>query len=156
MRRKEREVTDLNKIREVMESCTCLHLGLNDNGRVYIVPLNFGYAFEDGQFTLYFHGALEGRKVDVIRANPVVGFEMECGYALRTDLTACGHTASFCSIIGEGTVTILTDREEKRIALNQVMLHNTGKRAWDFPEMMLEKTNVFKLCVEHLSCKIHE
>lgn len=156
MRRKEREVTDLNKIQEVMNNCLCLHLGLNDNGKIYIVPLNFGYILEDGKFSLYFHGALEGRKVDVIRANPSVGFEMECGYELRRDSTACNHTASFQSIIGEGTVTILTDAEEKRTALNQVMFHNTGKGAWDIPEAVLNKTNAFKISVDQLSCKIHE
>ncbi len=74
MRRKDREITDLNKICEVMEKCICLHLGLNDNEKKYIVPLNFWCIFEDGKYTIYFHEAQEGRKVDVLQTNPMVGF----------------------------------------------------------------------------------
>ena len=156
MRRKDREITDLNKICEVMDKCICLHLGLNDNGKVYIVPLNYGYAFESNQFTIYFHGAQEGRKVDVIQNNPMVGFEMECGYELKRNIVACDHTASYQSIIGEGRASIIDDLEEKKVALNKIMLHNTGKGDWNFPEIMLKHTNVFKIEVENISCKIHE
>lgn len=156
MRRKDREITELNKICEVMEKCICLHLGLNDNGKVYIVPLNYGYVLKDEIFTIYFHGAREGRKVDVIRDNPMVGFEMECGYELKGNIAACDHTASYQSIIGEGKVSIIENLEEKKMALNRIMLHNTGKGDWNFPEIMLRQTNAFKIEVESISCKIHE
>ena len=43
MRRKDREVTDSQKIREIILSCRCCRLGFYDNGEVYIVPLDFGY-----------------------------------------------------------------------------------------------------------------
>lgn len=156
MRRKDREITEISKIQEVMEACTCLHLGLNDQGRVYVVPLNFGYELVDDQFTLFFHGATEGRKTEVIRNNPCVGFEMETGYQLQPNAAACNYSAAFQSVIGEGTVEILTDPEEKRHALNKIMYHNTGREQWDFPEIMIKKTNVFRLAVERLTCKIHE
>ena len=156
MRRKDREITDLTKILEVMEKCICLHLGLNDNGRVYIVPLNYGYDFQNGRFELYFHGAREGRKANVVQDNPMVGFEMECGYELKRNIAACDHTASYQSIIGEGKVCIIENTEEKKRALNRIMLHNTGKGDWNFPEIMLRKTNVFRIEVEDISCKIHE
>ena len=156
MRRKDREITDLNSTCKVMERCACLHLGLNDNGKVYIVPLNFGYTFDSGKFTIYFHGAREGRKVAVLLSNPKVGFEMECGYELKRSIVACDHTAAFQSIIGEGTASIIDDLEEKKRALNKIMLHNTGKGDWNFPEMMLKNTYAFKIEVEDIACKIHE
>ncbi len=156
MRRKDREITELNKICEVMEKCICLHLGLNDNGKVYIVPLNYGYVLKDEIFTIYFHGARDGRKVDVIKNKPVVGFEMECGCELRKNSIACDHTMCYQSIIGEGKASIIDDLEEKKMALNRIMLHNTGKDDWNFPEAMLRQTNVFRIEVENISCKIHE
>ena len=42
MRRKDREITDGEKIREIIEGCDCLRLGLCDDEGMYIVPLNFG------------------------------------------------------------------------------------------------------------------
>ena len=59
MRRKEREVTDIKEIREVLDSCKVCRLGIADEGGAYIVPLNYGYRLEDGVLTLYFHGAKE-------------------------------------------------------------------------------------------------
>lgn len=55
MRRKDREVTDPAKIQDIMERCTCCRVGFNDDGEVYIVPLNFGYKISDDKYTLYFH-----------------------------------------------------------------------------------------------------
>lgn len=43
MRRRDREITDNEKIKEIIKACDCCRLGFNDNGKVYIVPLNFGF-----------------------------------------------------------------------------------------------------------------
>ena len=59
MRRKDREVTDSQKIREIILSCRCCRLGFYDNGQVYIVPLDFGYYENNGRHVFYFHGAKE-------------------------------------------------------------------------------------------------
>lgn len=156
MRRKDREITDLTQIKEIMEACSCCHLGLSDEKYPYIVPLNFGFKEENGRFTLYFHGAKEGRKIELIRKHPDACFEMETGYALKKDELACNHSAAFQSIIGEGTVTLLGAPEEKKEGLRQIMLHNTGKADWDFPDKMLETTCVIKFEVAELACKVHE
>ena len=44
MRRTDREITDAEKITQIIQTCHCCRLGFCDNGAVYIVPLNFGYA----------------------------------------------------------------------------------------------------------------
>ena len=62
MRRKDREITDGEKIREIIEGCGCLRLGLCDDEGMYIVPLNFGAVCEAGQWYFYCHGASAGRK----------------------------------------------------------------------------------------------
>ena len=75
MRRKDREVTDSQKIREIILSCRCCRLGFYDNGEVYIVPLDFGYYENNGRRVFYFHGAKEGRKYRLTEKSPTVGFE---------------------------------------------------------------------------------
>ena len=54
MRRKEREVTDVKRIKEIIESCRCCRLGFYDGSEVYIVPLDFGYEEYDGKRVFIF------------------------------------------------------------------------------------------------------
>ena len=156
MRRKDREVTDPVKIADIISQCTCCRIGFYDEKEVYIVPLNFGYAEKDNTYVFYFHGAKEGRKLDLIAKSPSVGFEMDTNYALNKADIACGHSARFQSIVGNGVVSIVSEPEEKRLGLSLLMEHNTGKREWSFHKKMLEAVTVFKLEVTKLSCKEHE
>ena len=155
MRRKDREVTDPAKIQDIMERCTCCRVGFNDDGEVYIVPLNFGYKISDDRYTLYFHGAGAGRKFDLAQAKPYVGFEMDTNYLLHTADVACEFSARFQSIIGNGTFSFVEDPAEKLEGLQLVMFHATGKKDWEFNPMMLKMVAVFKLEVIKLSCKEH-
>ena len=158
MRRKDREVTDPVKIADVISRCTCCRIGFYDEGEVYIVPLNFGYQLKDHTCTFYFHGAKEGRKIDLIHKNPEVGFEMDTDfavYAVDGSEAACNYTARFQSVVGSGTVSIVSEMEEKKLGLSLLMEHNVDKREWVFQEKMLEAVTVFKLEVAKLSCKEH-
>lgn len=155
MRRKDREVTDKNKIEEIIKSCYCCRVGFNDDGEVYIVPLNFGYCLQDDNYTFYFHGAKEGRKIDLINKNPYVGFELDTNYRLNTGEIACEYSCRFQSIIGNGTASIVDDIAEKEKGLSLIMKHNTGKSEWEFNEKMLSAVCVFKIAVTALSCKEH-
>lgn len=155
MRRKDREVTDKDKINEVISKCKVCRIGFNDNGKVYIVPLNFGFDEKDGERTLYFHGAKEGRKIDLIKTNPNVGFEMDASFEFMTSDEACNHSAWYQSIIGNGVISFVTEPEEKEKALNSIMFSATGKRDWNFNPMAFEKVCVFKLKIDELSCKEH-
>ena len=155
MRRQDREVTDPEKISAVIDACTHCRLGFCDQGRAYIVPVNFGHAVENGQHVFYFHGAPEGRKIDLIRETGWAGIEMDEGYQLHRAETACGHTAAFRSIIGGGPIVILEDLEEKRRALSRIMAHAAGSGDWAFPEAAVRALCVYKLTAEELSCKEH-
>ena len=88
MRRTDREITDAEKITQIIQTCHCCRLGFCDNGAVYIVPLNFGYAEENGKRVFYFHSAKSGRKLDLIAGTPSVGFELDVNYALVEGLPA--------------------------------------------------------------------
>ncbi|MDE5820191.1 MAG: pyridoxamine 5'-phosphate oxidase family protein [Lachnospiraceae bacterium] len=156
MRRNDREVTDLMKIENIISRCTCCRIGFHDEGEVYIVPLSFGYAAKGDTYIFYFHGAKEGRKIDLIKKNPVVGFEMDTNYALNEADLACGYSARFQSIIGSGVISIVSEIEEKKSGLSLIMEHHTGKQDWNFDEKKVNAVTVFKLEVTKMSCKEHE
>lgn len=156
MRRKDREITDKNKIEQIIRDCHCCRLGFSDEGRVYLVPLSFGYEEKDGRRFFYFHGAKEGRKIDLIRKTHYAAFELDTNYKLKEAAEACSHSARFQSIFGEGKVDFIEDMEEKKHALSCIMAHTAGKYDWDFSEPMLKLVAVFRLEVEELSCKEHE
>ena len=156
MRRKDREVTDGVKIDAIISSCYACRLGFNDNGRVYIVPLSFGFENDGGRRIFYFHSAREGRKIALIRETHYAGFEMDTGYKLNEGETACDYSARFQSVIGGGRVNFIEDAEEKRRALDMIMLKNTGRGGWEYSEKMIDAVCVFSLTVDELACKEHE
>lgn len=158
MRRKDREVTDPAQIADIISRCTCCRIGLYDEGEIYIVPLNFGYEIKENTHVFYFHGAKEGRKVDLIRKSSKVGFEMDTDsavYSTKEFGIACSYTARFQSIIGTGIMSIVSESEEKRRGLELIMEHNAGKQEWNFDEKMVDAVAVFKLEVVAMSCKVH-
>ena len=155
MRRKDREVTDPEKIADVIDRCVCCRIGFNDSGSVYIVPLSFGYERAGDTFVFYFHSAREGRKIDLIHTSPRVGFEMDTDYQLNEADMACGYSARFQSVMGNGVMNIVANAGEKSKGLGLLMAHNTGKRDWPFDEKMLAAVTVYKLEVTTISCKAH-
>lgn len=154
MRRKDREITETGEILAVIDLCKVCRLGLSDNGRAYIVPLNFGYTFADNALTLFFHSAYEGRKIDILKKNSQVCFEMDCNHKLLEADTACSHGFTFSSVIGFGTVEFLDAAGEKARALNILMKHQTGKDTrYSFSEAELNAVCVYRMRVEEFSVK---
>lgn len=155
MRRQDRRITDPAMICAVLDKCRTLHLGLVEDGRVYIVPLNYGWTEENGRYILYAHSAAEGRKIDLIRGGADVGFEMETGVKYFDADTACGWGNRYESIIGEGRATLLETPEEKRQALAAIMAHYSARKDYTFEDAMVNLVQVIQIDVTALSCKIH-
>ena len=156
MRRQDRKITEPAVIATVLDKCRTLHLGLVEDGRAYIVPLNYGWTEENGRYILYAHSAAEGRKIDLIRGGADVGFEMETGVEYFDAETACGWGNCYESIIGEGRATLLSTPEEKRQALTAIMAHYSARRDYTFEDAMVDLVQVIQIDVTALSCKIHE
>ena len=123
MRRKDREVTNLEDQLAVLDECKVCRIALRDEQGLYIVPLNFGYQYENGCLTLYFHSAKSGRKINALEKNSAVAFEMDCGHRLMEADEPCRYSYSFASVIGNGTASLVWDGEEKKRALSLLMKH---------------------------------
>ena len=156
MRRKDREITDFGKIIDIIRHCDCCRLGLVDAGEAYIVPMNFGWEAIDDRIILYFHCAGEGRKLTLLHRQSSVSFEMDTGHALVRGETACSYSYLYQSVMGTGQISILTDPDEKRRALQRIIGHYAEDAPLEMHAQVLEKTIVLRLCVDTLSCKAHE
>lgn len=153
MRRRDREITDRDKMLEIVAECDCCRLGLIDNGEAYIVPMNFGFEDAGSALTLYFHCAAEGRKLDLIGSGADVSFEMDCGHALRAADIACAFSYSYGCVMGRGHAAPVTDNDEKHHALGLIMRHYSGKTDWSFDPRALERLTIIRLTVSDWSCK---
>ena len=105
---------DKQKMEEILRTEAIGHLGLAADGEVYIVPLNHTYL----QGRILFHCALEGKKLDMIRANPSVCFEVS-----RQEGRPAPHGDDSCnipfeSVICWGRARIIEDLQERQDVLN--------------------------------------
>lgn len=153
MRRSDREITDQKEIEGFILGETILRVAFYDKGEIYIVPVNYGCLMEGGKILFYFHGACAGRKFELAGAEPSVGFEIDGRYKLLEGKNVCSFSAEFQSVIGTGRLCLVEDRREKKMGLDAVMRQATGKAEWDYDDRMLERTAVFRLEVEKMSCK---
>lgn len=155
MRRTDREITDLETMLKIIGACDVLRLGLADAACPYVVPVNFGYEYKDGQLTLYFHGAAAGRKFTLLKKGGPVAFEMDTDHQLVTGPVACSYSFRYHSVLGEAVPEILTEREEALHALEKIMEHYTGRADFPMKEQMLARVCVVRLKVTAWSCKGH-
>ena len=77
MRRVDREIKDERLIEAFIAKEQVMRIAFYDNGEIYIVPINYGYTNESGKYSFYFHGAKAGRKYELCKNSPEIGFEID-------------------------------------------------------------------------------
>ena len=153
MRRRDRQVADMEEIRGILSRCDVCRLALYDEDGPYILPLNFGFTLEDGTLTLYFHGAKEGKKHERMARDPRVGFELDCGHQLVLPAGEERCTATMCyeSVIGKGVAEPVPEEEKER-ALN-IILGQYGIGPGPFDPKYLPATAVFRVISRDFTAK---
>jgi len=149
MRKKNQEIKDASTIEEIFRSAHICRIAMVDGDQPYIVPLNYGYAGNH----LYFHCATAGRKLDLIRENPRVGFELEQEAALIKGELACDWATSYRSIIGQGSMEILSDFDEIQKGLEVIMRHHGATGPLSFEAKHVSAVAILRLRIETLSAK---
>ncbi len=150
--RREREVTDIVEITRILDKSLVAHVGMVDGDEPYVVPMNYGYIFKDGQLIIYLHGARRGRKLDVIRANPKVFFEAECDLQPFEGDIACNYGIAYASIMGRGIAEIIDDPEEKKEGLSAIMKTQTGKD-FVFDDKLASVVSIIRITVSDFTAK---
>ncbi len=152
MTRRERQVTDISEIINILDRSKVLHLGLVDGDEPYVVPMNYGYEFIGDKLVFYLHGARQGRKLDVIRANPKVFAELECDIVPFEGEVACKYGITYASVMARGEAVIVENEKEKMHALSVLMKTQTGKD-FEFNEKLVSVVNVIRIDVEQYTAK---
>ena len=150
--KREREVTDINEIKEILDKSMIVHVGMVDDGEPYVVPMNYGYTLENGELCIYLHGATVGRKIDIIKKNPKVFFEMECDVTPFEGKVACQYGTTYASVMGRGTAVVLENSADKIDGLTKFMKTQTGKD-FTFDEKMVSIVNVIKITATDFTAK---
>jgi uncharacterized protein len=154
MRRKDKEIISIDDKLEIIAKCKVCRLGLSENNYPHIVPLNYGFSYDDGKLALYFHSAAEGKKIDIIKKNNNVCFEIDCDTKLIEGKNPCNYGYEFKSIIGFGKILILDTKDEKINGLNCIMKQQTGKdKKYDYNENELNNVLIFKILVDEFTGK---
>lgn len=149
MRRAEKEITDRGEIDQILRSNTVCRLGLADGPQPYVIPMSYGY---DGE-CLYFHCAAEGRKLDIIRRNPLVCFEVDCDVAVREETLVCRKSMRYTSVVGNGRAVILDDGDEVLHALDVVMAQHYGPRAREYDPEKIGQLLAIKVVIDSITGK---
>ena len=149
---REKMITDEQEIIRILDESKIVHVGMVDGDEPYVVPMNYGYTLDEGKLTVYLHGAKRGRKLDVMRANPKVFFELECDIVPFEGEIACKYGITYASVMGRGTATIVEDIEEKKHALSVLMKTQTEKD-FEFEDKMAAVVSVIRIDVSEFTAK---
>lgn len=152
MTKREFQITDEAQIREILDRAKVLHLGLCVDNEPYVVPMNYGYVMEEGRLVLYLHSAVRGKKLDMIRTNPRVFFEMDCDVTPFEGKVACQYGLTYSSVMGRGTARIIEDVEEKMQAMSILMKTQTEKD-FTFNERLVSIVEVIRIDVQEYTAK---
>jgi len=150
--KREIKITEPDEISRILDTAKVLHMGLAVDNEPYVVPMNYGYALEDGRLVLYLHSAVKGKKLDMIRANPNIFFSIDCDRMPFEGRVPCQYGLVYSSIMGRGKATIVEDVEEKMQAMTLLMKTQTGKD-FSFNERLVSIVAVIRIDVEEYTAK---
>ena len=150
--KREREVTDINEIKEILDKSMIVHVGMIDGDEPYVVPMNYGYTMENGKLVLYLHSAVRGKKLEMIKENPRVFFSIDCDRKPFEGKVACQYGTTYASVMGLGKAEVLETPEEKIDGLVKFMKTQTGKD-FAFDEKLVSIVSVIKITAKDFTAK---
>jgi nitroimidazol reductase NimA-like FMN-containing flavoprotein (pyridoxamine 5'-phosphate oxidase superfamily) len=149
MRRQDKEIRSGDRLGRLLDEATVCRLGFCDGLQPYVVPMNFVRRGDD----LYFHAARTGRKIDCIRRNPRVCFEVDRPGAVVSAETPCRWSQRYESVIGFGRAVLIDDPQEKGEALALLLAKHGGSPDVGIPEANLATVLVIRVGIESMTGK---
>jgi nitroimidazol reductase NimA-like FMN-containing flavoprotein (pyridoxamine 5'-phosphate oxidase superfamily) len=148
MRREDKEIRDRTEIESIIERATVCRVAFSENDVPYIVPVNFGYRDD----RLYFHSAPEGKKIEILKHNNQVCFEIDIDHEVLESGSPCDWGMRYRSVIGFGTAFFVEDPEEKRRALDIIVQHYSGKSS-EYPQSAIDDVAIVKVEIQSMTGK---
>jgi len=149
MRKAKLEIKDEAILKEILSGALICRLAMMDGELPYIVPVNYGY--RDG--SIYIHSAPEGKKIDLLRKNNQLCFEVEETAELVKGDRACDWTTRYRSVVGYASVEILTDDESKQTGLEVIMAQHGAPHLIEFNQKNMDRMLILKLNITSLTGK---
>lgn len=149
MRKANQEITDKSILEEILIHSNICRIGMMDNGLPYILPFNYGY--RDNR--IYIHCASAGKKIDLLKNNSSVCFEVELKAEIVKNDKACKWATAYRSIVGYGKIEILDDFTQKQQALEIIMSHNGAPDLTEFEPKQVDAVLILMLTIDTLTGK---
>lgn len=162
MRLAKRQITDPEALRRVVEEAQVLRIGATDEEGMFIVPVNYGYRWEEGEggqvaLSFYLHSAREGRKARAFRAGGAAGtpvaIELDVDGGNITGPYACAFSRAYRSIMGTGRVLEVGDEAERMRGLELLMEHAAPGAPAAFAREAIARVAIFRIDVEAFTGK---
>lgn len=149
MRKSNQEITDKTIIEDILKGSVICRLAMADGDIPYILPFNYGYQHN----CIYIHSAPAGKKIDLLKKNNKVCFEIEQQADIVKEEKACKWATTYRSVVGYGHVKILKDINEKKTGLKIIMKHNGFTGKIEFDEKEVKSLVILKLFILETSGK---
>ena len=152
------EIKSKEKIIEFLSSQQTGRISsIDENGYPQIIPMNFVFIND----VVYMHSHIKGEKLENIKRNQKVGFEVDKSLEFLPSYFSDPTDASladtlYISVIIKGNASIISDKEEKTIALNGLMKKYQPEGGYEpiKPDMdVLNEVEVIKIVPESLRGK---
>jgi len=112
MLRHDKEITDEETLKKILKTTQYVTLAMVKDNEPYLVSLSHGY--DEENHCIYFHSAKKGKKLDFLRATPLVWGQalLDRGYVE----TECSH--HYASVMFSGKASFIEDEEERWKAIS--------------------------------------
>jgi len=149
MRKANQEIKDEQVISEILSGGSICRVAMLDGDLPYIVPFNYGYS----NGSLYIHSAPEGKKIELLGRDNRVCFEVEQNIRVIKGERACDWTTRYRSVVGYGTIDILTDHSSKQQGLQVIMAQHGAPEQTDFSPKSMDRMVILKLTITSMTGK---
>ena len=152
------EIKSKEKIKEFLNSeSTGRVASIDKNGFPQIIPMNFVFLND----VIYMHSHIRGEKLENITRNEKVGFEVDRNLEFLPSYFSDPKDASladtlYISVIVKGKGIIVTDNDEKTLALNELMIKYQPEGGYEpiNPQMdVLNEVAVIKIVPDSIKGK---
>lgn len=148
MRRKDKEITDIKIIEEIIKNAKVCRIGMCSAGTPYVVPVCFGYS----EGVIYFHSARKGKKIDFLKDNNRVCFEFDSDVDVLVSDDPCKWSMRYKSVIGYGRAYFVEDDKEKKKGM-EIIMGNYSDCALSYNFKMLDQVVVIKILIDSITGK---
>ena len=152
MRRKDQEIRDIGDVESIISNADVCRVAFADTNIPYIVTMNFGYSGGDNP-CFYFHCASEGKKLEMMKKNNFVCFELDTDHEIYEGENGCDWGMKFSSVVGYGRISVIEDSKSRINGLDCIMSHYSERKDFVYNERVLGNTTILRLDIEEMTGK---